>query len=166
MCKQRDRTMKKANIAHQPEQALFQLNSFQLSSPIINWLSHVSLFQAQRYQTLVDELHQIRLQLSLAELYRNERAIGALSSNLHEKQQAASAKTNKLNEEETQKVKMCKKEHGRLTREQQHIEKENRCVCVYSGLIERENVYWLFNFGNKHNDLKILILQKRKRKKY
>lgn len=90
----------------------------------------MSLLQAQRYQTLVDELHQNRLQLSLAELYHNEKAISALSCNLYEKQQAAAAKNNKLvNGEET--VKTCKKEHGRLIREQQQIEKEIRCVCVF-----------------------------------
>ncbi|XP_059191637.1 structural maintenance of chromosomes protein 1B [Centropristis striata] len=81
--------------------------------------------EAQKYQALVDELQQSRLQLSLAELYRNEKGIGALSDSLTERQQAAAAKNNKLmNTEQT--VKQWKKEHGRLTREQQHIDKEIR----------------------------------------
>ncbi|KAL7402384.1 hypothetical protein ABVT39_014150 [Epinephelus coioides] len=79
--------------------------------------------EAQRYQGLVDDLYQTRLQLSLAELYHNEKAIDAVSDTLREKQQAAAAKNSKVvNAEQT--VKSHKKEHGRLNREQQHIEKE------------------------------------------
>uniref|UniRef100_A0A3B4WTE0 Structural maintenance of chromosomes protein 1B-like n=1 Tax=Seriola lalandi dorsalis TaxID=1841481 RepID=A0A3B4WTE0_SERLL len=81
--------------------------------------------EAQRYQALVDELHHNCFQLSLAELYHNEKGVNALSNNLREKQQAAAAKNSKLlNWEQT--VKTNKKEHGHLTREQQHIEKEIR----------------------------------------
>ncbi|XP_078112662.1 structural maintenance of chromosomes protein 1B isoform X1 [Sander vitreus] len=81
--------------------------------------------EAQKYQALLDELHQNRLQLSLAQLCHNEKGINALSNTLREKQQAAAAKNNKLvNAEQT--VKTYKKEHGRFSREQQHIEKEIR----------------------------------------
>ncbi|XP_071347064.1 structural maintenance of chromosomes protein 1B isoform X2 [Trachinotus anak] len=88
---------------------------------------HVSQekLEAQRYQALVDDLHEKRLQLSLAELYHNEKGINALSINLREKQQAAAAKKSKMSNSE-QTVKTHKKEHGRLIREQQHIEKEIR----------------------------------------
>uniref|UniRef100_A0A671TV16 Structural maintenance of chromosomes 1B n=1 Tax=Sparus aurata TaxID=8175 RepID=A0A671TV16_SPAAU len=82
--------------------------------------------EAQKYQALVDDLDQNRLQLSLAELYHNEKGMNALSDTLREKQQAAAAMTNKLVKAE-QTVKTHKKEHGRLTREQQHVEKEIRC---------------------------------------
>ncbi|XP_076588533.1 structural maintenance of chromosomes protein 1B [Chaetodon auriga] len=81
--------------------------------------------EAQRYQALVNDLHQNRLQLSLAELYQNEKGMNALSNTLREKQQAAAAKNNKLVNGE-QIVKTCRKEHGRLTRDQQHVEKEIR----------------------------------------
>uniref|UniRef100_A0A671TX45 Structural maintenance of chromosomes 1B n=1 Tax=Sparus aurata TaxID=8175 RepID=A0A671TX45_SPAAU len=81
--------------------------------------------EAQKYQALVDDLDQNRLQLSLAELYHNEKGMNALSDTLREKQQAAAAMTNKLVKAE-QTVKTHKKEHGRLTREQQHVEKEIR----------------------------------------
>ncbi len=81
----------------------------------------------------MDELHQNRLQLSLTELYYNEKGISALSDTLREKQQVAAAQNNKLVNAE-QAVKTYKKEHGRLTREQQHTEKEIRCVdLVYWG---------------------------------
>uniref|UniRef100_A0A8D3CQN5 Structural maintenance of chromosomes protein n=1 Tax=Scophthalmus maximus TaxID=52904 RepID=A0A8D3CQN5_SCOMX len=87
--------------------------------------------EAQRYQALVDDLHQNRLQLSLAELYHNDRGINTLCNILREKQQAAAAKNNKVvNSERT--VKTHKKEHGRLTREQLHTEKEIRCEHALS----------------------------------
>ncbi|XP_018528106.1 structural maintenance of chromosomes protein 1B [Lates calcarifer] len=88
---------------------------------------HVSQekLEAQKYQALVDDLHQNRLQLSLAELYHNEKGINALSDDLRKVQQAAAVKKNELAAwEET--VKTHKKEHGRLAREQQHIEKAIR----------------------------------------
>lgn len=78
----------------------------------------------------MDELHEKRLQLSLAELYHNEKTISTYSDTLIGKQQAASIKNDKLLNEE-QKVKACKKEHGRLSRELQHIEKEIRCVFIF-----------------------------------
>lgn len=90
---------------------------------IDHWSLHHPIFQAQKYQDLVDDLHKNRLQLSLAELYHNEKGINTLSDILREKQQNAAAKNNKLvNGEKI--VKAFKKEHGRLTREQQHMEKE------------------------------------------
>nr|XP_046251454.1 structural maintenance of chromosomes protein 1B [Scatophagus argus] len=81
--------------------------------------------EAQRYQALVDDLHQNTLKLSLAELYHNESSISALSDTLREKQQTAAAKNDQLVNGE-QMVKTCKKEHGRLNREQLLIEKEIR----------------------------------------
>lgn len=77
----------------------------------------------------MEDLDQNRLQLSLAELYHNEKGVNALSNILREKQQAVAAMTNTLVKAE-QMVKTHKKEHGRLTREQQHVEKEIRCVSV------------------------------------
>lgn len=99
----------------------------------LNCLSTVNqslLFQAERYQALVDELLHNRLLLSLAELYRNEKGIDAVTNTLREKKQAAAAATSKLEDGE-QTMKSFKKEHGRFTREQLHIEKEMRCVSVY-----------------------------------
>jgi len=95
-----------------------------------NLFSHPPYFQAQRYQALIDDLHQHRLQLSLAELYHNERGIGAIGDMLRRRQHAAAATNNKLVNWE-QMVKAHKKEHGRLSREQQHIEKEIRCVHLF-----------------------------------
>lgn len=105
------------------------LFSLEFSCPFIDCPSHIPLFQAQQYQTLVDDLHQNRLQLTLAELYHNENGIGVLSNTLSGKQQAAAAQNNKLVKWE-QTVKTHKKEHGRLTRDQQQIEKEIRYIYV------------------------------------
>lgn len=92
---------------------------------LIVCISHISPLQAQKYQTLMDDLHQNRLQVSLAELYHNEKGINVLSSDLSDKQQTAAAQNSKLvNSEQTMKT--YKKEHGRLTREVQHMEKEIR----------------------------------------
>nr|XP_020449098.1 structural maintenance of chromosomes protein 1B isoform X2 [Monopterus albus] len=81
--------------------------------------------EAQRYKALVDELHQNHLQLSLAELYHNEKGISVLNDTLRQKQQDAAAMNDKLVNWE-QMVKTQKKEHGRLTRQQQQLEKEIR----------------------------------------
>lgn len=104
-------------------------------APVISLDLHtcVSQFQAQRYQALLDELQDKCLQLKLAELHQNEQAVSVLSDTLREKQLAAGEKNDELLSEE-QAVKTCKKEHGRLNREQQHLEKQIRCVssCVLS----------------------------------
>ncbi|CAJ1056143.1 structural maintenance of chromosomes protein 1B [Xyrichtys novacula] len=79
--------------------------------------------EAQKYQTLIDDLYQNRLQLGLAELYHNEIGIRAQNDALRERQQAADVQNNKLAKADNT-VKTFKKEHGRLNREQQHMEKE------------------------------------------
>ncbi|XP_068169173.1 structural maintenance of chromosomes protein 1B isoform X2 [Antennarius striatus] len=95
--------------------------------------------EAQNYQTLVEDLNQTRLQLSLAELYRNEQDIIILSSRLTGKQQAAAAKKGELvNGEQT--VKTCRKEHGRLVREQQVKEKE---VCAQENILSQSRSQYI-----------------------
>ncbi|KAJ4918416.1 hypothetical protein JOQ06_022228 [Pogonophryne albipinna] len=81
--------------------------------------------EAQSYQALVGEFDENRLQLSLAELFHNEKGARAISDTLTEKQQVAVAQSNKLLNAE-QKLKSFKKEHGRLSREQQQVDKEIR----------------------------------------
>ena len=86
-------------------------------------------FQAQKYKALLDEVQVKQLQLKLAELYQNEQSLSAVIDILRVKQRAACEKNDERVSRE-QAVKTCKKEHGRLNREQQHLEKEIRCVCV------------------------------------
>ncbi|XP_077451448.1 structural maintenance of chromosomes protein 1B isoform X3 [Stigmatopora argus] len=81
--------------------------------------------EAQKYQSLVDDIQQKRLQLSLAVLYHNEKAIERTSNTQCVKQRAVAAQNATLQDwEET--VKTLKKDHGRLVREQQLMEKEIR----------------------------------------
>ncbi|XP_029992400.1 structural maintenance of chromosomes protein 1B isoform X2 [Sphaeramia orbicularis] len=91
------------------------------------------VFQAEKYQAVLDELYQKRLQLGLMELYHNERTIHKLSDDLKEKQQTAAAKTSTVKTWE-QKVKTLKKEHGCLSREQQHIDKE---LCTQEHILSQ-----------------------------
>lgn len=91
-------------------------------------LSH-HILQAQKYQTLVDDLNQKHLQLSLVQLYHNEKRINVLSETLRERKEVAAEKSRELAAVE-QSVKAHKKEHGRLTREEQHMEKDIWCVFL------------------------------------
>ncbi|MCI4380324.1 hypothetical protein PGIGA_G00238670 [Pangasianodon gigas] len=79
--------------------------------------------EAEKYQALVEQLSESKLQLSLFQLYHNERGINALMESLREKQEAVAVKKSVVEEWE-QTVKAQKKEHGRLSRELQKLEKE------------------------------------------
>ncbi|XP_008409065.1 structural maintenance of chromosomes protein 1B [Poecilia reticulata] len=81
--------------------------------------------EAQKYQELVNELNQKRLQLSLFELYHNEKGIDAISDSLRGRKEIAAEMSRELGAAE-QSVKAHKKEHGRCTREVQHMDKEIR----------------------------------------
>ncbi|KAG7329576.1 hypothetical protein KOW79_007750 [Hemibagrus wyckioides] len=79
--------------------------------------------EAEKYQALLEQLNESKLQLSLFQLYHNERGINALVETLREKQEAVTVKKSVVEEWE-QTVKAQKKEHGRLSRELQKLEKE------------------------------------------
>ncbi|MGH0163898.1 UNVERIFIED_CONTAM: hypothetical protein FKN15_046286 [Acipenser sinensis] len=79
--------------------------------------------EAQRYQTLVEDLNDKKVQLHLCRLYYNEKSIDSLKDSLQEKKGDIAVKKSSLEESES-KVRALKKEHGRLSREQQQIEKE------------------------------------------
>uniref|UniRef100_A0AAR2LBG2 SMC hinge domain-containing protein n=1 Tax=Pygocentrus nattereri TaxID=42514 RepID=A0AAR2LBG2_PYGNA len=83
--------------------------------------------EAEKYQTLLDELGESKLQLSLFQLYHNEKGIEARSESLREKQEEVAATKSAMGVWE-QAVKARKKEHGRLTRELQKLEKEIRSL--------------------------------------
>lgn len=82
----------------------------------------------------MDDVHHHRLQLMLAELYCNEMSIDALNSTRTEKQLEAAAKKDELVHKE-EIVKADKKQHRRLSVEQQLLEKEIRCVSEQQTLI-------------------------------
>ncbi|XP_056138365.1 structural maintenance of chromosomes protein 1B [Lampris incognitus] len=81
--------------------------------------------EAQKYQALVEELNQSRLQLYLFQLYYNEEGIKSLIVTLEEKRQTVAMNKGRLENWE-QAVKTHKKMHGRFTRELQQIENEIR----------------------------------------
>ncbi|KAG1939050.1 structural maintenance of chromosomes protein 1B isoform X2 [Pimephales promelas] len=81
--------------------------------------------EAEKYQTLVDELCESKLQLALFHLFHNEKNINAQSEKLRDVREAAAQQKDIL-EVWDQTVKAQKKEHGRLNRELQQLEKEIR----------------------------------------
>ncbi|XP_041927826.1 structural maintenance of chromosomes protein 1B isoform X1 [Alosa sapidissima] len=81
--------------------------------------------EAMKFQALLDDVGECRLQLNLFQLYQNERAAQAVSGSLKERQAAAAAQK-KVLETWEQTVKNQKKEHGCLSRELQQIEKQIR----------------------------------------
>lgn len=85
--------------------------------------------QAEKYQALVEELRESKLQLTLFQLFHNEKNIHAQSDSVRNIQEAAVQQKNSLDVWE-QTVKARKKEHGRLNRELQQLEKEIRRVTV------------------------------------
>ncbi|XP_017285706.1 structural maintenance of chromosomes protein 1B [Kryptolebias marmoratus] len=115
---------KKEDLLKAKEETQFHFNKKKSATVEKKQVSQEKI-EAQKYQALLDDLHQEHLQLSLSELYFNERDVSAISGTLRERQLSAAAKNTELvNWEKT--VKAHKKEHGRLTREQQHIDKEIR----------------------------------------
>uniref|UniRef100_A0A8C1JUS8 Structural maintenance of chromosomes 1B n=1 Tax=Cyprinus carpio TaxID=7962 RepID=A0A8C1JUS8_CYPCA len=81
--------------------------------------------EAEKYQALVDEHREDKLQLTLFQLFHNEKKIDAQSESLRDMQDAAAQQKNSLDVYE-QTVKGQKKEHGRMNREVQQLEKEIR----------------------------------------
>lgn len=71
----------------------------------------------------MEQLGESKLHLSLFQLYHNERRINALVEFMREKQEAVTVKKS-IVEDWEQSVKAQKKEHGRLNRELQKLEKE------------------------------------------
>lgn len=82
-------------------------------------------FQAEKYQALVDEVREHKLKLMLFQLFHNEKNITAQSASLKDKQVATSQQKKNMEIWE-QTVKAQKKEHGRLSRDLQLLEKEIR----------------------------------------
>ncbi|XP_073724742.1 structural maintenance of chromosomes protein 1B isoform X3 [Misgurnus anguillicaudatus] len=81
--------------------------------------------EAEKYQAMVDEVREHKLKLMLFQLFHNEKNITAQSASLRDKQVATSQQKKNLDISE-QTVKAQKKEHGRLSRDLQLLEKEIR----------------------------------------
>ncbi|TRY54525.1 hypothetical protein DNTS_033392 [Danionella cerebrum] len=81
--------------------------------------------EAENYQSLVDELSEGKLQLTLFQLFYNEKRISLQSESLREMQDAMAQQKSGVDIWE-QTLKSHKKEHGRLSRDLQQLEKEIR----------------------------------------
>ncbi|KAM9229322.1 structural maintenance of chromosomes protein 1B [Dugong dugon] len=79
--------------------------------------------EAERYQSLLEELKTNKIQLQLFQLYHNERKIHFLNSELERVNRELSVTKESLSHQENM-VKAKKKEHGMLTRQLQQTEKE------------------------------------------
>nr|XP_032633959.1 structural maintenance of chromosomes protein 1B isoform X2 [Chelonoidis abingdonii] len=85
------------------------------------------VFQAERYQMLLEELKENRIQLKLFRLYHNEKKIDFLNNKLDEKNMDVNTKKDSLSSaEDTFKAK--KKVLGILNRDQQQMEKEMKTL--------------------------------------
>uniref|UniRef100_A0A674KGH0 Structural maintenance of chromosomes protein n=1 Tax=Terrapene triunguis TaxID=2587831 RepID=A0A674KGH0_9SAUR len=83
--------------------------------------------EAERYQMLLEELKENRIQLQLFRLYHNEKKIDFLNNKLDEKNMDVNTKEDSLSSaEDTFKAK--KKVLGILNRDQQHMEKEMKTL--------------------------------------
>ncbi|VFV21282.1 structural maintenance of [Lynx pardinus] len=79
--------------------------------------------EAERYQSLLEELKINKIQLQLFQLYHNERKIHFLNTELERVNRNLSVTKESLSDHENI-VKAKKKEHGMLTRKLQQTEKE------------------------------------------
>ncbi|KAM9807852.1 structural maintenance of chromosomes protein 1B [Neosynchiropus ocellatus] len=95
--------------------------------------------EAEKYQEMIDDLQQKQLELSLAELYYNEREVRTTGSTLDEKQRETSAQMEIMTQCE-QIVKDNKKELGRLTRDLQLMEKES---CAQEHLLFQSRAQYI-----------------------
>ncbi|KAL2080887.1 hypothetical protein ACEWY4_022740 [Coilia grayii] len=115
--------MKKKRSFFSSYRLSLNFQSGRVHAPLIMNLHDIP--QARKFQGLLDDGSACRLQLSLFQLYHNERGSQAVSESLRERQEAVAAQRNVLDTwEET--VKNQKKEHGRLSRELQQVEKKIR----------------------------------------
>nr|XP_039319087.1 structural maintenance of chromosomes protein 1B isoform X1 [Saimiri boliviensis boliviensis] len=79
--------------------------------------------EAERYQSLLEELKMNKIQLQLFQLYHNEKKIHFLNTNLEHVNRDLSVTRESLSHHENT-LKARKKEHGMLTRQLQQTEKE------------------------------------------
>lgn len=94
------------------------LNKILFSASELCWL-----LQAERYQSLLEELRLNKTQLQLSRLYHNERKAHFLTVELEHVSRDLSATKESLSRHEDM-VRAKKKEHGALTRQLQQTEKE------------------------------------------
>ncbi|XP_023487315.1 structural maintenance of chromosomes protein 1B isoform X2 [Equus caballus] len=115
------------------------------------------VFQADRYQSLLEELKMNKIQLQLFQLYHNEKKIHLLNTELEHVNRDLSITKESLSHHENI-VKTKKKEHGMLTRQLQQTEKELKSL---EALLNQKRPQYIKAKENTSYHLKKLDLAKK-----
>ncbi|KAJ8262037.1 hypothetical protein GJAV_G00161370 [Gymnothorax javanicus] len=113
---------KKEQLRRAREETQFHFNKKKTAATAKKQISQDTV-EALKYQKLLDDLKEAKVQLNLCQLYHNERGISTVGDSLQEQQVEVAGQKSGL-EICDAAVKTQKKEHGRLSRELQQIEKE------------------------------------------
>ncbi|XP_077025277.1 structural maintenance of chromosomes protein 1B isoform X2 [Tamandua tetradactyla] len=115
------------------------------------------VFQAERYQSLLEELKMKKIQLQLFQLYYNEKKIHVLKTELEHVDRDLSVRKESLSHHENL-VKVKKKEHGLLTRQLQQTEKELKSL---EALLNQKRPQYIKAKENTSHHLKKLDVAKK-----
>ncbi|KAI5137805.1 Structural Maintenance Of Chromosomes Protein 1B [Manis pentadactyla] len=113
--------------------------------------------EAERYQSLLEELKINKIQLQLFQLYHNERKINFLNTELEHVNRDLSVTKESLSHHENT-VKAKKKEHGMLTRQLQQTEKELKSL---EALLNQKRPQYIKAKENTSHHLKKLDVAKK-----
>ncbi|XP_045690951.1 structural maintenance of chromosomes protein 1B isoform X2 [Phyllostomus hastatus] len=116
--------------------------------------------EAERYQSLLEELKINKIQLQLFKLYHNEKKILSLNSELEHANTNLSVTTESLSRHEAI-VKAKKREHGGLTRQLQQTEKELKSL---EALLNQKRPQYIKAKENTSHHLKKLEVAKKSMK--
>ncbi|XP_023420161.2 structural maintenance of chromosomes protein 1B [Cavia porcellus] len=113
--------------------------------------------EAERYQSLLEELKLNKIQLQLFQLYHNEKTIHSLIVELeHVNRDLSATEESRAHHEDIVKAK--KKEHGVLTRQLQHTEKELKSLET---LLNQKRPQYIKAKENTSHHLRKLELSKK-----
>ncbi|XP_077025276.1 structural maintenance of chromosomes protein 1B isoform X1 [Tamandua tetradactyla] len=113
--------------------------------------------EAERYQSLLEELKMKKIQLQLFQLYYNEKKIHVLKTELEHVDRDLSVRKESLSHHENL-VKVKKKEHGLLTRQLQQTEKELKSL---EALLNQKRPQYIKAKENTSHHLKKLDVAKK-----
>ncbi|KAI1888477.1 hypothetical protein AGOR_G00185550 [Albula goreensis] len=108
--------------------------------------------EAQKYQTLLDDVNEAKVQLNLCQLYHNERGLGTVQESLQERQLEVAGRKSGMEVLETA-LKSQKKEHGRLSRSSSRSRKRS-CRAQEKILGQRRPQYIKAKVNTAHHQRK------------
>ncbi|XP_032272314.1 structural maintenance of chromosomes protein 1B isoform X1 [Phoca vitulina] len=147
---------KKRKLQKAEEDAQFNFNK---KKNVASERKHAKLEkeEAERYQSLLEELKMNKIQLQLFQLYHNERKINFLNTELERVSRDLSVTKESLSRHENI-VKAKKKEHGMLTRQLQQTEKELKSL---EALLNQKRPQYIKAKENTSHHLKKLDVAKK-----